>query len=113
VGTSDKLGLQEDPTLTAYLEYGGAENLRQMLRFLAQRDLGLPVRAEPPRPVPQAAMWVPGSDALYEQFSDYAAAFHRRGAGPAGPPPGGGGEHPGPALGGRRHPPRPGAGRRR
>ncbi len=100
VGASDKLGLQEDPTLTAYLEHGGAENLRQMLRFLAQRDLGLPVKVEPPRPVPQAAMWVPGSDALYEQFSDYAAAFHRRWPGRAGRPWVGVVIHRGQALGG-------------
>ena len=76
-GVSAQLGLTEDATLTAYLEFGGADNLQQMIRFIAQRDLGLAVKAAAPKPLPQAAMWLPGSDRLHERFEDYAAAFHR------------------------------------
>jgi cobaltochelatase CobN len=76
-GVSEKLGLTEDATLTAYLEFGGADNLLQMIRFVAQRDLGLPVQAKPPQALPQAAMWLPATGQLFERFEDYAAAHAR------------------------------------
>jgi cobaltochelatase CobN len=76
-GVSDKLGLTEDATLTSYLEFGGADNLLQMIRFVAQRDLGLPVQAKPPQALPQAAMWLPATGQLFERFEDYAAAHDR------------------------------------
>lgn len=82
-GVSDKLGLTEDATLTAYLEFGGADNLLQMIRFIAQRDLGLPVQAQPPQALPQAALWLPATGQLFERFEDYAAAHARSSPGQA------------------------------
>ncbi|ACA16893.1 cobaltochelatase, CobN subunit [Methylobacterium sp. 4-46] len=46
-------------TLDAYFRAGGPENLRRMLLRIAG-ELGAPVRAEPPRPLPRGFVWCPG-----------------------------------------------------
>ena len=77
-GVSAKLGLTEDTTLNAYMEAGGAENLANMIRFLARRDFRLPVEAAPPRELPQAALWDPVSGQMFDRFEDYAEAYLAR-----------------------------------
>ena len=74
-GVSDKLRLTEDATLTRYMEAAGAQNLANMIRFVAHRDFGLPVTAEAPKELPQSALWDHRSGRLFERFEDYASAY--------------------------------------
>lgn len=74
-GVSAKLGLVEDLTLRAYFEAGGAENLTNMIRLVAQRELKLNVTPAPPKQLPQVAMWEPHSGALFENFEGYRTAY--------------------------------------
>ena len=60
------------------MEAGGAENLANMIRFLARRDFRLPVEAAPPRELPQAALWDPVSGQMFDRFEDYAEAYLAR-----------------------------------
>lgn len=83
-GVSAKLGLAEDLTLRAYLQAGGADNMVNLLRFIAKRDLGLPLSAEPPRELPQDGLWNPHTGQVFERFEDYAAAYGKARLGSAG-----------------------------
>ncbi len=83
-GVSAKLGLTEDLTLRAYLQAGGADNMVNLLRFVGKRDLGLPMRAEPPRELPQDGLWNHHTGQVFERFSDYAAAYSKARPGSAG-----------------------------
>jgi cobaltochelatase CobN len=82
-GVSAKLGLREDPLLSAYADAGGADNLANMLRFALQRDFGFAGKADAPKPLPQIAAWDLHSGRLFEQWDDYASAYLARRPGTA------------------------------
>lgn len=74
-GVSAELGLNEDLTLRAYFEAGGADNLTEMLKLVAKREFGREIAAMPPREIPQVGLWEPHSRQIITDFGAYQQSY--------------------------------------
>ncbi len=66
-----KMGILRDPVLTAYYDYGGAENLKNMLLFLVKKELGIEVEPDAPQKMPSMGIYIRGEHRWVESVEEF------------------------------------------
>ncbi|SLM31909.1 conserved exported hypothetical protein [Desulfamplus magnetovallimortis] len=72
-------GFRIDPEISAYYDYTSAENIVEMLRFLAHRDLGIKTTFAPPVKPPENALYHPDAPEFFSTFSEYKQWYKESG----------------------------------
>ncbi|GBC62547.1 magnesium chelatase [Desulfonema ishimotonii] len=72
-------GFKMDRKLRAYYDYTSAENLANMIRFIANRDLGMETPYDPPVVPPENALYHPDAPGLFPTLSEYAQWYRSSG----------------------------------
>jgi len=72
-------GFIMDGIVRSYFKFPSAQNLTNLIRFLAERDLGLAVEAPPPNLPPQNAFYHPDAPSLFADLDAYAAWYRQSG----------------------------------
>lgn len=67
-----KAGFKMDRAVRAYFDYTSASNIADMVRFLANRDLGIDTAYAPPMIPPENALYHPDAPGLFPDLSSYA-----------------------------------------
>lgn len=74
-GVNKRLGITENSTLRAYMDAGGVVNLRNMLRFALNQNLGLSLEVRAPELLPMIGLWDPHTMELFGDFEQYATSY--------------------------------------
>ncbi|MDI9617314.1 MAG: cobaltochelatase subunit CobN [Methanothrix sp.] len=65
------VNLSAHPDIELYWEYGGVENMRRLVAYLASHFCGVDVRVEPPIPAPKEYIYHPDAPDLFENITSY------------------------------------------
>lgn len=65
------VNLSAHPDIELYWEYGGVENMRRLIAYLASHFCGVDVRVEPPLPAPKEYIYHPDAPDLFENITSY------------------------------------------
>lgn len=72
-------GFQMDENIRAYFEYNSVKNLGNLLKFIANRDLGFKVQAEPPQTPPKNGFYHWAASNFFATLTDYVAWYKASG----------------------------------
>ncbi|MFH0995399.1 MAG: cobaltochelatase subunit CobN [Pseudomonadota bacterium] len=72
-------GFIMDEKVRTYFSYTSADNLVNLIRFLAHRDLGLAANAPPPIVPPENALYHPDAPGLFSDLKDYVQWYRESG----------------------------------
>ena len=72
-------GFVMDRTVRSYFKFTSAQNLTNLIRFLAKRDFGMAVEAPPPNLPPQNALYHPDAPSLFADLEAYETWYRRSG----------------------------------
>lgn len=65
------VNLSAHPDIELYWEYGGVENMRRLIAYLASHFCGVDVRVESPLPTPKEYIYHPDAPDLFENITSY------------------------------------------
>ena len=72
-------GFVMDQTVRTYFAFTSADNLVNLIRFLANRDMGLPAEASPPIVPPENALYHPDAPGLFSDLKEYVHWYQQSG----------------------------------
>ncbi|MCQ8904018.1 MAG: cobaltochelatase subunit CobN [Methanothrix sp.] len=76
------VNLSAHPDIEMYWEYGGVENMRRLIAYLASHFCGIDVKTEAPLPTPKEYIYHPDAPDLFENVSSYLEWYHRNASAP-------------------------------
>ncbi|MCL4456579.1 MAG: cobaltochelatase subunit CobN [Nitrospirae bacterium] len=65
------MGIIDDETVKAYYKENGLENIKNMILFVLNRDLGLNVEYKKPSPVPDSGIYLKKEKRIFEDFNEF------------------------------------------
>ncbi len=68
-------GFQMDENVRAYFEYNSVKNLANLLKFIANRDLGFKIQAEPPQIPPKNGFYHWAAQNFFATLNDYVTWY--------------------------------------
>lgn len=71
-------GIIADEDVRAYFKENGFENIKNMLLFIMNRDLGLHVNYESPKRLPDFGIYLRNDKKIVETFDEFMSFYHRK-----------------------------------
>ena len=72
-------GFRMDPTVHAYYDFTSAQNIGNLIGFLANRDMGIHTAYDPPVSPPENALYHPDAPKLFSTLAEYAQWYRASG----------------------------------
>lgn len=71
----EDIGIIDDETVIAYYKENGFENIKNMLLFVMNRDLGLDVSYKKPIPIPKFGIYIKQEKRIVERYNEFIDSY--------------------------------------